>query len=272
MEQVVMAVIFFVIALFVRRREAFTFRWQPTRSTWVAVGAAGLAFVFSAAMLLFEPGSVAPRLIHYGLIYVVCGVALPWGYTLLVERAGPAELGLRREKWLASLIIGVVLAALLSLVIIFEADLSAIHWGQFGQAAVALVGAGGLFELFLYYGFVHLRLEKAFGVIPAILFTAALYVPWHTGTQLPLEADVPAALLKLFAIGVMYQSVFSLTRNVLVIWPFFHGVGVMIDFMVNLGELERASQSLPWAVGALVLMACVGAVLAWRAGYRWGNR
>ncbi len=268
MEQVVMAVIFFIIALFSRRRAAFRFTWQPTSSTWVAIGTAGLASVFSAAMLLFEPGSVAPHLIHYGLIYVVCGVALPWGYTLLVEHAGPAELGLRREKWLVSLVVGFALAALLSLVIVFEADLSAVRWGQLGQAAVSLVGAGGLFELFLYYGFVHLRMEKAFGIIPAILFTAALYVLWHIGTQLPLEADVTAALLKLFAVGVMYQSVFSLTRNVLIIWPFFHGVGVMIDFMVNLGELERASQSFPWAVGALVLMSSVGAVLAWRARYR----
>ncbi|MBN1888973.1 MAG: hypothetical protein JW850_13345 [Thermoflexales bacterium] len=266
MEQLVMAAIFFAIALFVRRREAFAFRWQPARSTWVAVGAALLAFAFSIAMLLFEPGSLPSHLLHYGLIYVVCGVAIPWGYTLLAERAGPAEMGLRREKWLASLVLGFVLAVLLSLVIVFEADLSAIHWGQFARAAFVLTGAGGLFELFLYYGFVHLRLEKAFGVIPAILLTAALYVPWHTGTQLPLEADVPAALLKLFAVGVMYQSAFSLTRNLLVIWPFFHCAGVMIDFAVNLGKVEQVSSRFPWAVGALALMAGTGLVLALVSG------
>jgi membrane protease YdiL (CAAX protease family) len=128
-----------------------------------------------------------------------------------------------------------------------------------------LAGAGGLFELFLYYGFIHLRLEKALGTIPAILLTSILYVLWHTGTQLPLEADPLLAVVKLLGVGLMYQSVFSLTRNLLVIWPFFHAVGVMLDFAVNIGEVERVSAAFLWAVGALVLMAASGALLVWLA-------
>jgi hypothetical protein len=59
--------------------------------------------------------------------------------------------------------------------------------------------------------------------------------------------------------------VFSLTRNLLVIWPFFHAVGVMIDFAVNIGEVERVSTPFPWAVGVLVLMAVTDVLLAWLA-------
>jgi membrane protease YdiL (CAAX protease family) len=265
MEMLVIAAIAFAIALVVRRKEAFVFRWQPTRATWVAVGTGLLAFAFSASLLLFEAGSTAAKLIHYGAIYVGCGVLIPWGYTLLVERAAPAAMGLKREGWLLSLIVNVILAGLFSLVIIFEADLAAINWGNFARAAVVLNGAGGLFELFLYYGFIHLRLKKAFSFIPAILGTSALYVLWHTGTQLPLETDKLAAVVKLFAVGVLYQSVFSITTNLLVIWPFFHGVGVMIDFAVNIGEVERVAVSFPWAVGAVVVMAIVGVVLNWSA-------
>jgi membrane protease YdiL (CAAX protease family) len=128
-----------------------------------------------------------------------------------------------------------------------------------------LAGAGGLFELFLYYGFGHMRLEKAFGPILAILLTSVLYVAWHTGTQLPLEADPWLAVVKLFGVGLMYQPVFSLIRNLLVIWPFSHTVGVMIDFAVNIGEVERASAAFPWAVGALALTAIMGVLLAWLA-------
>jgi membrane protease YdiL (CAAX protease family) len=265
MEMLMIAAIAFAIALVVRRREAFVFRWQPTRDTWVAVGAGLLAFAFSASLLLFEAESTVVRLIHYGAIYVGCGVLIPWGYTLLVERAAPTAMGLKREGWLPSLIVNVVLAGLFSLIIIFEADLAAINWGDFARATVVLNGAGGLFELFLYYGFIHLRLKKAFGVIPAILGTSVIYVLWHTGTQLPLEADPLAAIVKLFAVGVLYQSVFSVTTNLLVIWPFFHGVGVMIDFAVNIGEVERVAASFPWAVGAVVVMAIVGVVLNWSA-------
>ena len=265
MELLITAVIAFVIAIVVRRKEALALRWQPTRHTWVAVGAGLAAFALSASLLLFDSESAVAHVIHYGLIYVVCGVAVPWGYTLLVERNTPAEMGLKRERWLISLILSLIVAGLFSPVIIFEADLSAIDWGQFAKAAFVLTGAGGLFELFLYYGFIHLRLEKAFGTIPAILATAAIYVLWHVGTQLPLEADPVAAVWKLFLVGVISQSMFSLTRNLLIIWPIWHVMGVMIDFTVNIGKIDLVSARLPWAAGSVALMIITGAALAWAA-------
>lgn len=261
MEQLVMGIVFLAIALAVRHKEAFVFRWQPTRHTWVAVGAGLLAFVFSASMLLVGVDSLAAKLIHRVLIYALCGVAIPWGYTLLVEREPVAAMGLHRDRWAVSLILNLIFAALMSLIIVFEADWASIRWEQFFKATVPLVFAGGLFELFLYYGFIHLRLEKAFGPLPAILIASALYVLWHTGTQLPLEEDVPLALLKLFGVGLMYQSVFSMTRNLRVIWPFFHGVGVMIDFVVNVDKIELVSRDWGWALFALALMALAGVIV-----------
>ncbi len=263
MEQLIIGVIVMGVAVGVRRKDALTFRWQPNRHTWVAVGAGLLAFALSASLLLFETESLAGRIIHYGGIYVVCGVAIPWGYVLLVEREGVASLGLRRERWGGSLIVSLVLTGLFLPLLFLEGDLSAVSGGQLGRAVVVLAGAGGLFELFLYYGFIHLRLERAFGTISAILLTSLLYVAWHTGTQLPLEADPLLAVVKLLGVGLMYQSVFSLTHNLLIIWPFFHAVGVMIDFAVNIGEVARVSEAFPWAAGALVLMAVTGGVLVW---------
>jgi membrane protease YdiL (CAAX protease family) len=262
MELVVISAIFFVIALVARRREALQFRWQPTRGTWVAVGAGLLAFAFSALLLLFEPGSVPAMLIHNGLIYVLCGAAIPWGYTLLVERDTPAALGLRRERWAPSLILSLIAAALFVPILVFEGDLGAIGWGKVARASFVLTGAGGLFELFLYYGFIHLRLEKAFGTVPAILVTSAIYVLWHVGTQLPMEPDPLYAVWKLFLVGVMSQSLFSMTRNLLTIWPFFHAVGVLLDFAVNIDGVEQVVGDFPWAVGTVIAMAIVAGVLA----------
>lgn len=255
MEQLIMGIVVVIIALIVRRREAFVFRWAPERGTRVAIGTGLLAWALSAALLRFDRDAMATRILQYGLIYVGCGVAIPWSYALLVERRGLAALGIRRERWKVSLIAGTVLAALLSLIIVFEADLSAINGEQFAKALVVLNGAGGLFELFLYYGFIHLKLEKAFGMLPAIVLTSLLYVTWHTGTQLPLEPDVALAVVKLFGVGLMYQAIFSTTRNLLIIWPLFHAAGVMIDFAVNLDELAYVSAQFPWAVGSLALMA-----------------
>jgi membrane protease YdiL (CAAX protease family) len=272
MEIMGIGAVFLVIALVVRRKEAFQFRWRPTPHTWVAVGAGLLAFAFSASLLLFEPGSLPAQLVHNGLIYVVCGAAIPWGYTTLVEGETPAALGLKRERWALSLILSLVVAGLFAPMLFFEGDLASVGWGNVAQASFVLTGAGGLFELFLYYGFIHLRLEKAFGTIPAILLTSAIYVLWHVGTQLPLEPDPLHAMWKLFWVGVMYQSVFSLTRNLLVIWPFFHAVGVMLDFAVNIEAVEDIVGDFPWAVGAAVLIAVIGVVLAWVARRRGAAR
>jgi membrane protease YdiL (CAAX protease family) len=261
MEILIIGAIFLVIALVVRRREAFQFRWQPTQHTWVAIGTGLLAFVFSASLLLFEPGSIPALIVHYGLIYIICGAVIPWGYTILAERNTPAALGVKRERWVLSLILSLVAASLFVPVLIFEGDLGAIGWEKVAKASFILTGAGGLFELFLYYGFIHLRLEKAFGIIPAILLTSAIYVLWHVGTQLPMEPDPLYAMWKLFWVGVMSQSLFSLTRNVLIIWPFFHAVGVMLDFAVNIAGVEEILGDFPWAVGVVMGMTVVGAAL-----------
>lgn len=269
MEQVIMAILTLAVVLVVRRKEALRLRWAPNRYTWAAIGTGLLAFALSASLLVVPRGALAGRIIHFGLIYVLCGFILPWGILLWEGKGkGLAGMGAGRERWLPSLLINLALGGLFSLLILFQADLQAMDWGQFGRAVVVLSGAGGLFELFLYYGLIHLRLEKAFGMLPAILLTSLMYVSWHTGTQLPMEPDLWAGVLKLLAVGVMYQSVFSLTRHLLVIWPFFHAAGVMIDFTINIGDLQTVSQALPWALATLAGMALSALALAWLAKRR----
>jgi membrane protease YdiL (CAAX protease family) len=268
MEQIVMGLIALGVVLLVKRKEAFVLCWQPERGTWVAIGTGLLAFGLSALLLLIELQSLAGRLILYGGIWLMCGVVIPWGYTLLVEHASPAGLGLHTNKWVRSLLINLGLAAFFSLVIISQVNLSALDWEQVGKSAVVLIGAGGLFETFLYYGFIHIRLEKAFGPLPAILLTAVIYVFWHTGTQLPMEADPWLGALKLLGVGIMYQAVFSLTYNLLIIWPFFMGMGVMIDFLVNIGETETISAAFPWAVGTITTMILSILGIWWRSKRR----
>jgi hypothetical protein len=60
----------------------------------------------------------------------------------------------------------------------------------------------------------------------------------------------------------MYQSVFSIACNLLAIWPFFAGAGVLLDFVVNVEALEPMSRLFPWAILTVVLMAVSGLALA----------
>ena len=48
----------------------------------------------------------------------------------------------------------------------------------------------------------------------------------------------------------------------LTVWPFFHAVGVMLDFAVNIDGVEQVVGDFPWAVGAVIAMAIVAGVLA----------
>lgn len=178
-------------------------------------------------------------------IFFVCGSVVPWSYVLFVERGGAADLGLSRARWKTSLAISVLLCAQSLWVLTLRVDL-----GRFDPVDVAkaawFLSVGGLFELFLYYGFIHLRLREAFGVLPAIFGSAAIYSLWHVGTELPLHDDPAAGLLLLFVVGVYYHAVFSLTRNLLIIFPFFFLGGVMIDFLAHLDLPSVVTGDMLW--------------------------
>ena len=80
MDLLIIAAIFFVIALVVRRKEAFQFRWLPTRHTWVAVGTGLLVhgavmFTFALVLQLFRDEILAffssdPEVIRIGSEYL----------------------------------------------------------------------------------------------------------------------------------------------------------------------------------------------------------
>ena len=269
MELLIMAPLALAVTLAVRRREAFRFHWRADRHTWTAVAVGLGAFALSSLLPAFEPGSWIGAVINYVGIWVVCGFALPWFYALMVERSGPAGMGLTRKRWKLSLGLNLILGGFFIMAVVSQADWSTIDPGEFRAATFVLL-TGNLFELFLYYGFIHLRLERAFGVIPAILGAAAIYALWHVGTELTMYEQFWLGLGKLFLVGIMYQSVFSITRNLLTIWPFFVGGGVLIDFVLDIKGMGFIAGEWPWAVFVILLMALSGTGLAWVSRKRKG--
>jgi hypothetical protein len=180
---------------------------------------------------------------------------------LLVERGTPADLGLHTRRWRASLLLSLLFAAG-ALVPVLRADLSRYEPAHLLGAVIHL-NVGGLFELFLYYGFLHLRLRDAFGPLPAIIGSAALYSLWHLGTELPLHPEPAGALLMLFVVGLLGHALFATTYNLLVIWPFFFTAGVMNDFILNLGLPDLIGRELRWpALGWALALGVPLAVLA----------
>jgi len=69
----------------------------------------------------------------------------------------------------------------------------------------------------------------------------------------------------------LYQSVFAITYNVIIIWPIFFTAGVMHDFIVNLDLPEAVTTGLLWPLiglaGALVVPAALRRYARARTGW-----
>jgi membrane protease YdiL (CAAX protease family) len=256
----------FALAAGLQGRAFFALRWAPTRWTWTALAAGLLPALLSTLALALEPGSLGYRLLLWLGIFGFCGFAVPWLCALWLERGSLASLGLRRDGWLRSLVISLLFAGG-SLVPLLRADLSR-YEPMHVLGAVIHLNVGGLFELFLYYGLLHLRLRAAFGSLPAIVVSAAVYSLWHVGTELPLHADPAAALRMLFVVGLLCHAVFATTYHLLVIWPFFFTAGVMNDFVLNLGLPDAIGRELAWPALGWTLALALPAAIAWAAPRR----
>jgi membrane protease YdiL (CAAX protease family) len=255
----VSAALAFALAAALHGRAFVALRFAPTRSTWAALAAGLLPALLSTLALLAPQDSLSFRILLWLGIFGLCGFAIPWAWVLLVERRTPAALGIHRRHWKRSLLISLLFAAG-SLVPLLRADLSE-HEPSHVLGAIVHLNVGGLFELFLYCGFLHLRLRDAFGPIPAIVGAAAIYSLWHIGTELPLHADPTAALGFLLVVGLLYQSIFATTYNALAVWPFFFTAGVMNDFVLKLGLPDTIGRDLAWPALGWALALGVPAAL-----------
>lgn len=212
--------------------------------------------LLSCAMNFFPDNTLAAILLRDILMIFVLGFLFPLYYVLRKEKKSLWVLGIHREKWKISLLIDVVCALVLWGVFSREST-GAIHFTLESFYAITYIFAAGIFEMLFIYGFLRYRFEQAFGIIPAILLTAAFYSFHHAGFQ--------PEFAKLFFVGILYTTVFFSTKNILVIFPFFWGVGAIWDVLVN----SQAGKSIT-NIQSFLIAVCLltGMVLASSFFYR----
>jgi membrane protease YdiL (CAAX protease family) len=225
------------------------FRWQPTRETALAV-AAGLAVIgLSGAMVAARDIVWLSIVLRDEAMILGVGILLPLIY---IRRSGaqPADFGLSLRRWPLLLPINLGLAGLLLLEFIrgnpppddFRLD------AAFGWKA-AFVMEALVFELVFFYAFMRTLLERAFGILPAIVLTALFYSFHHVGFEPEFG--------KLFLVGLLYAGAYRLGRSALVIFPFFLGVGGIYDVLVqgrNVAAIPQPEvRSLVLAAGIVII-------------------
>jgi membrane protease YdiL (CAAX protease family) len=234
-------------------------RWKPSAdllavaASWVAVVGA----LYTASVIVGpDTGGGLPYFALYAVLAAtVFGMGIPLYWTVVVRRRSVAELGLTLRKWKTSVVLQLLLAVPLYASTLARQELPA---PSHLLPLVALALSIGLFEAVFWRGWVLQRLGEAFGVVPAVLVGALLYAAYHVGYAMPV-----GEMVFLFFVGVLFATVFLLTRSVLILWPVFQPMG-------QLTALLRDGLTLPplAALGfaeALIVML----VLIWLAERRF---
>jgi len=239
------------------------FRFKVTKDTGIAAVAGITMIALSLLMIPFGGDSIRDTVISFILrdVLMIFGLGVVF-VSLYVEKKGSdvlADIGFTKRKWILSLILNIVLAAgLLAVFLKDEVPVNVISLENLYGASYIIVA--GLFEMLFIYGFLRMSFEKAFGIIPAILLTSVFYSLHHAGFQ--------PEFLHLFLVGLMYCAVFYITKNMLVIFPFFWGVGALWDVLVSSEAGDEIKNPVSFGIALIILIASAAWVLIrkWRRG------
>jgi uncharacterized protein len=145
------------------------------------------------------------------------GVALPAFYTVLKRRRLLADVGLTSRFLLISLVLSVLLG-----LDTYRNTLATLNvtWSSSYVPLIMLALTVGLFEAVFFRGWMQLRFEEAFGLLPGIGLGALFYALYHVGYGMTVNE-----IAFLFGIGLLYAVVFRLTKSIFILWPFYTPIG-----------------------------------------------
>ena len=208
-------------------RTVFTFRWNPGRDLLVVI----LSWLFvtgtlytATVIVTAQAGGGLPYFFLYAILAATLfGVGFPLVWMVVVRKRPVRDLGITTQYLGISIVLQLVFSLLQYLGTLANMELPAF---EAFLPLLALSLAIGFFEALFWRGWVLLRLEEAFGLIPAILIGSLLYALYHIGYGMPFSE-----LAFLFWIGVLYAVCFRITRNIFILWPIFQPMGQLVTLL-----------------------------------------
>ncbi|HER24086.1 MAG TPA: CPBP family intramembrane metalloprotease [Candidatus Atribacteria bacterium] len=161
----------------------------------------------------------------YFLFYAVIGatifgISLPAYWTLIKKRESLDKLGITKKNLKISIAAQILLA-----IILYYNKIDILLGKEFSELfpLITLVLAIGFFEAVFWRGWILTNLEDSFGTIPAVILGSLLYAAYHIGYGMGFSE-----MLFLFYIGIMFATLFVLSRNIFILWPIFQPFGQLI--------------------------------------------
>jgi len=237
-------------------KQVFSLHWKPNKDLIIVA----LSCLLVVGSLYTATVIVGPEVwggMAYFTLYAVVGatlfgVGLPLYWMVIVQRRPLSSLGITTRGLSFSIILQLAFAAFQ-----FMGTLAKTQLPPFENflPLITLALCIGFFEAIFWRGWVLLRLEESFGVIPAIILGSALYAAYHIGYGMPTSE-----MIFLFFIGIMFAVIFRLTKNIFILYPLFQPMGQLITLVKDGLTLPLVS-SLGF-VDAMIAMF----VLVWLAG------
>ena len=231
------------------------FSWSPSADTAVAALSVVLLTILAyLGLVLFEETWLS------FLIFVLIGtvgvcVILPLYLMVVRRKKGLDTLGITTKHWLASLLVGVLLAGF---------SLWDYH-RSFGTSVAMIpgliVGIYALWEIVFVCGWLQLRFEEAFGIIPGIILAPPCGSLYHIGYGW-LDFSLLASM---FIAGVFGAVIFRFTKNILILWPFFMPIASLRGF-------KMGGFSPDWTIAGGGIVALVLMLISILLFYRIQNR
>lgn len=227
-------------------KEIFVFRWQPKKDLLVVL----LSYVLVVTAVYAANhwiGAEAWGGMGYFAVYAVVGatlfgIGIPLYWMIVVRKQNLASLGITKKRLVLNIGLQVVFSTALYLSVYLETPFPSF------EALIPLICLSlciGLFEAIFWRGWVQMRLEESFGVLPGIVLGSLLYAAYHIGYGMPVSE-----MTFLFFIGLMFAVVFRLTRNIFILYPFFQPLGQLktlvndklsLPLLASLGFVEAAA-------------------------------
>jgi len=197
------------------------FQFKPTKEIFAVL--ASWILVVSAFYLAFHVITiqrVALNFITFGVIGIsLFGIALPVIWTAMIKKRSLAELGIKKDKLVISIILGIILSVVQYFLTIRNIEIPATREMV---PLIAMSLAVGFYENIFYRGWVQLRMEEFFGIIPGIALSAVIYALYHIGYGMPANE-----IIILFIVGFVYSTIFRMTTNIFILFPFLTPTGAL---------------------------------------------
>ncbi len=224
--------------------------WNPSKDTLIAF-IIGITIILLSLSMQISNNKFVSIFIRDILMILICGIYIP--LKMIDKEKKYKDFGLHVKGWYIFLPINLILGILILNMFLKESPLplnfrftNEILWQIF------YIMISGVFEMIVFYSFIRTIFERAFGIIPAIIISSIFYSFHHAGFQ--------PEFAKLIFVGIMYATVFRIGNSVLLIYPFFWGVGACYDVLVKSNVVSEIINPAPRSI---ILIIGIGIIIGY---------